>query len=222
MFIPTRIHDIFSIRVAVFLLLLFPVAALAMQPLSEGELEGVTAGGFSNFLIENNTAKMWFNMDAEINAHIETFKANYGLDGSGVYGWDQDWSNVYIGEYVAGEPQTPLLLSGFAFEAQFDNITADNKHLLSLKWGFTSVEGQISADFDSFSGYYDDVPRKGFYRADADTMDSTGTGRGTFTFDKDHLYIILEARGVDPGGLPHADYRPGFYFDFGGAQFTRN
>lgn len=218
MLLSTRILDRLSVLIfltAVLILsaglFLVPGQAFAMQPLAEEEMAEITGqAGFSEFTVDATTARMFLNISVETNAYIDEFKANYDPVNAA---WDQEWQGVYLGEYdLAGEPVNPLILDGFIMEAEFDDITAASKRLLSLKMGFENVSGEISAaDFASFTGY-SDATRAGYYRA--------SRGAGTFTFDNDRIHMIFDARGLDENGDFSGVYPPGIYFDFGNAEFN--
>ena len=166
--------------------------AAAMQKMAEAEMDEIVAGSFSEFTLEDSTASIRLNINAEAFAEIDEFRAGYFDDGTGE-GWDQHWLDVMMG--TGTETEELFRLSGFMFEARFDDLESENRQLVSMKMGFESVSGDISADFQSLT-------REGYSRRQQ-------RGEETYRFDDDRF--IMEFYGGD-------EKHPGVYMDFGDAQ----
>ena len=163
--------------------------AYAMEKMAEAEMDEIVAGSFSEFTLEDSTANIRLNINAETFADIDNFQAAHFDEG-----WDQHWQNVQMGSGTGDEEL--LRLSGFMFEARFDDLSSENRQLVSMKMGFESVSGTISADFESLT-------REGDY--------SRREQRGSETYHFDDDRFIMEFYGGDE--KPH-----GVYMDFGDAQ----
>jgi hypothetical protein len=164
-------------------------SAVAMERMSEAEMKKVSAGSFSEFTVQQDQARMWLNVHAEIWADADSFQAGYH-DG----GWDQHWQGVTI-----GSQDTPMQMDGFVIQAQFDNIDSDSRKLQTFSMGFESATGTLTADnFTSFSG----TVSSGRYRR-------TGSIDG-ITFDGDPFKMVIDT------GTKYES--PGIYMDFGEAR----
>lgn len=174
----------------------FTVApAAAMERMAEAEMDEIVAGSFSAFTLVDSTASIRLNINAETFAEIDEFRAGYFDDGTGE-GWDQHWLDVMMGTGTGDEER--FRLSGFLFEARFDDLESENRQLVSMKIGFETVSGDLSADFQSLT-------REGYSRRQQ-------RGDETYRFDDDRF--IMEFYGGDGGDAKH----PGVYMDFGDAQ----
>lgn len=140
-----------TMLLALFLFLL-PVPGFAgMQRMTDGELSGVVAQGFSSFTMVDGVAKADFSgVSGYTYTEIDSLKMGYWDkgDGSGK-GWDQNWRQVKL-----GTPSNDLVFNGFFFQAVFDQSSLNdpaNRKLVSLSMGSKDVTGQLSADFQSLS-----------------------------------------------------------------------
>lgn len=119
----------------------------SMVQMSDDELSGVVASGYSSFTLEGDVARAYFNIETRTFTEIESLKMGYYDDGA-TLDWDQNWENVSLGTAT-----DDLIFDGLFIEASFSNITdADNRTLDSIKVGTPSLTGTVSADFISFSG----------------------------------------------------------------------
>ncbi len=127
----------------------------SMVQMSDEDLSGVTAAGFSSFTLENGVARAYFNIEASTFTEIDSLKMGYYSDDPLVnprglpLGWDQDWQGVSLGSSTED-----LYCKGLFIEASFSNISDPASRTLdSLKIGTPSMTGPISANFVSFSGH---------------------------------------------------------------------
>jgi len=140
---------------AAFFVLIFCAAALLQAPVCRAELRemadtdlsAVYATGFSNFNLTGNVARIDLNnFTTSTWTEINSLKTGYYTKGTA--GWDNDWTNVSLGSAT-----TDLVANGLFIEAKFTNITdAGTRTLDYLRIGTPNMQGEISGNFNSFSG----------------------------------------------------------------------
>lgn len=150
-----------------FVVMLIPGTALSeLKALDDSELSGVYAEGFSNFsygtaINGNDYAEAWFNINTYEYTETESLKLGYHdeydyKDPTPSFGWDEDWENVVIGTDYE-DPSTDFYAEGFYFRAEFTNINNPaTRELKGITFGADYVQGDITADFNNFSGTIDD------------------------------------------------------------------
>jgi len=166
------------------MIFILPVVLFAFSPcghcelemMTDAELSGVyaqsfyndhTLSGFSNFIIEDfdgdgnkNTALAIFNIYTTTYMEIDSLKLGYHnqydyKNPTPTYGWDQDWENIQIGGSYE-DPSQDFQGSEYYLRAEFDDISnSSGRSLESIAFGANNVKGDISADFNSFSGMID-------------------------------------------------------------------
>ena len=143
--------DLYLIIFTAFALISSPAAHAQMTCLSDAELSSVHAAGFSSFSIINGLARADLNINISTYTEIDSLKMGHWNIGSGL-GWDEDWTDVVLGEDRA-DPTKDLKLRGIFIETQFTNI--DNPATRTLDYvriGTPNIDGKISATFNSFTG----------------------------------------------------------------------
>lgn len=135
-----------------------------METLSDTQLSDVYGEGFSGFTItpvgdgtDNVTAL--FNIDTSSFTTIDSMKLGYYNDNQlspppapTTTAWDEDWTNIQIGGSLT-DPTKDFKTQGVYFQANFSNINDQTTRTLnSITFGATSATGDISAEFNSFSG----------------------------------------------------------------------
>lgn len=175
-----------------------------LKALSQNELKTSTAqAGLTDFTISNTTARIFLDIHIETHTTIENFSAgSYVKDvGAGsVFGWDQKWNTVEIGTSTES-----LSIDGLVFRADFDNLSADDPVLQRVVIGSNRLQGNIAADFASFSGIFNDILTSG--SALATGADRRALGNVTFNFnsnavpdsDSRGLFFILNTSGSNIG-----------------------
>jgi hypothetical protein len=127
-----------------------------MQSLNEAEMHDIYAEGFSEFTLTNisgddYTMKLWLNINTAQFTEIDTLKMGWhDYRNLGTDQWDQDWSNVQIGDGINSADN--FVTQGFYFEAEFEDFSQDYRVLKSVTYGVDYAKGRIHGDFDSFSG----------------------------------------------------------------------
>jgi hypothetical protein len=125
-----------------------------MNELSDGELSSIHATGFSSFTLLTDSgdptlsyAKMSFNtMMVSTYTTIDTLKMGYYTKGT--LGWDNAWTGVSL-----GTPSADLVFDGLYIESKFTNVTdSSTRQLDYLRIGTPNLQGDVSANFTSFSG----------------------------------------------------------------------
>ena len=131
---------------AVFATLAPLPASADLVAMSDDQMAQVTGTGFSKFVVEGNTVRADFNIQAQTYTEIGSLKMGYWDNGNGK-GWDQNWTGVQMGSATQD-----MSLSGFFIEATFDNIAdKDNRKLTSVFFGFRQASGNLTANFQSLS-----------------------------------------------------------------------
>jgi hypothetical protein len=180
-------------------LIIIPQTAFCeLQYLNDNELSAVYAEGFASFQINDlgggiTETVARFNIQAYEYTEIDSLKLGYHdeydyKDPTPSFGWDQDWVNVVFGTDI-NDPSSDFYAEGFYFSAQFENIdNAATRELKSVKFGFDYVQGDITANFISYSGTIDDsndnTPEYNGHILNLGpvtiTADPTNTGTGGF------------------------------------------
>jgi hypothetical protein len=151
-----------------------------MVAMTDAEMSGVTACGFSEFTLQGGVAKAMFNVQAETFTEIESMKLAHWNNGSGL-GWDQNWTGVSM-----GTDGSDLVMKNFVLETTFSHVDdPQNRKLESVTIGFNNVTGTMSADFQSLS-------RTGH------TGRKPG-GDQTYEFDGDKLLLTINVSGGEKG-----------------------
>jgi len=140
----------YALKIVAVLTAFWVLAPLAVSAdlvaLSDAQLAGISATGFSRFVIDGNTVRADFNIQAQTYTEIGSLKMGYWDAGNGT-GWDQNWTNVQMGSMAED-----MTLNGLFIEATFDHIDDPiNRKLTSVFFGFRQVSGNLSADFASLS-----------------------------------------------------------------------
>ncbi len=157
---------VFFILCAFFAFALPATGVAELRALNDDELTEIYATGFSSFNITSDgtldTARAWFNIQAFTYTEIDSLKLGYHSNydykdpNPTTSTWDEDWTNVRIGESLT-TPENDFHANKFYFELDFTDIDKpDTRELKSVRFGFEEVEGEIFADFNSFSGTIDD------------------------------------------------------------------
>lgn len=142
-----------SIFLTVFILLAWAVivppslCVAGMNELSDGEMATYYAAGFSKFDLNAGTGIVRIDLNTvTLKTFTEIDSLKMGYYGGG---WDQSWSGVSL-----GDSSNDLVFNGIFIEAQFTDITngSGNRQLEYLRIGTPNLQGDISANFASFSG----------------------------------------------------------------------
>jgi hypothetical protein len=182
-----------------------------LKHLEDGELSGIYAEGFCDFQINSlggttSEAVARFQINTYQYTEIESLKLGWHdeydyKDPNPGFGWDQDWTDVTIGSDYT-DPSTDFYTEGIFFKAEFENIdTPATRQLKSITFGADYVRGEISADFNSFSGTIDDsndnTPEYNGHRLNLGTKtitaDPTSSGTGS------EFSISFSIDGYDKG-----------------------
>jgi hypothetical protein len=135
-----------------------------MKALNDTQLSDVFAEGFASFtyttLGDGTTdANALLNINTHSYITIKSTKLGYYDDsqlnpapGTTTTAWDEDWTNIQIGGSLT-DPTQDFTTKGFYLQANFSNIDDPTlRELNSITFGATSATGDISAEFNSFSG----------------------------------------------------------------------
>lgn len=150
----------YPLMITLMVCLLPASGVCGMQSLNETEMDDIYAEGFSEFTLTDNggddyTMKLWLNINTAQFTEIETLKMGWhDYRNPGTDQWDQDWSNVQIGEGI--DTADNFVTQGFYFEAEFEDFSTNSRVLKSVTYGVDYAKGRIYADFDSFSGRLND------------------------------------------------------------------
>ena len=168
-----------------------PAVSADLVALSDDQMAQVTGTGFSKFVIDGNTVRADFNIQAQTYTEIGSLKMGYWDNGTGI-GWDQNWTEVQMGSATQD-----MSLSGFFIQATFDNLADTvNRKLTSVYFGFSQVSGDLKANFASLS-------KIGVNGAADDRRANLGVQ--TFSFNNSEFAFSLQLEG---------DYR-GIWVRFG-------
>jgi hypothetical protein len=124
-------------------------AAAELKPMSPGDMKEATAqAGFTDFSLNNDTARLFLDIHIETYTKIAKFTAGNYNSGS-----DQLWSTVQLG----GDVDTPLTIDGLVFMADFAEGSFDAGNTPALERiviGSNYLNGTISGNISSFTGIY--------------------------------------------------------------------
>lgn len=125
-------------------LFIAPVFA-ELKPMDDSNLKSTTAQqGFTQFVMDNNTARMFLDIHVETYTEIGALSGGYYAKG-GTTGWDQQWNTISLGSAA-----TPLTIDGLVLMADFDNTN----RLQRIVFGSNRLQGDLTATFNSYSGTY--------------------------------------------------------------------
>lgn len=165
------------------------ICRAGMHELSDGDMAAVYASGFSefNWYDGGTIARVDFNgVTLSTWTTMDSMKMGYYNKG-GTTAWDNDWTNVSL-----GSASTDLIVQGFFIEAKFsDTADPDTRQLDYVRIGTKNLTGDITADFNSFSG--------NIYGAGFTSRDTT---MGTQTISapaNTGFYLSLERSGTQMG-----------------------
>jgi hypothetical protein len=176
-----------------------------LKSLSPDELKSSTAqAGLVDFSINNTTARIFLDIHIETQATIESLSAGwYEKDvGAGpTSGWDQKWNGVTLGNSTES-----LSIDGLVFRADFDDLSAPDPVLQRIVVGSNRLQGNLAAEFASFSGIYNDILTGGA-GSPVSGLSRTSLGNVTFNFnsnavpdsDSRGLFFILNTSGSNIG-----------------------
>lgn len=178
-----------------------PSSQAELKTLSQEELKSSTAqAGFTSFEISNTTARLFLDIHIETQAAIASLSAGWYVETGGtVPGWDQKWNNVAIGSSTES-----LTIDGIVFRADFDDLSKADPVLQRIVVGSNRLQGAIKADFESFSGMYNDILTGGS-GSPVTGLDRTNIGTGiTFNFNSNAgtdtgLFFILNTSASNFG-----------------------
>ena len=168
-----------SLTILLVLLLASPCWA-GMKALTDNQLSDVYAEGFSSFTITpgaggTDDVTALFNIYTTSYMTIDSLKMGYYDNGTGPPNpaWDQDWTEVQIGGSSGAtnsrtgivataaapgytglsDPQYDFQTQGAYIKGNFTNLNdTATRTLNSITLGVTSATGEISANFNSFTG----------------------------------------------------------------------
>jgi len=190
-----------SLLIALFLMLGLGAAQGQMNLISDEDLATVYGAGFSSFTLVGGISRADFNINTSTYTEIDSVKLGYYDDGTNNdygfgangEGWDEDWTNVKLGTSTQD-----LVCKGLYIEAKFTNISNPATRALEyIRVGTPDMTGDITANFNRFSGYIDDgdsVPEYNGYR-----LNTIGPGAKTITSTNSGFYISLENNATHTG-----------------------
>jgi hypothetical protein len=92
-----------------------------------------------------DVVRLWLGIDAEMNAHMGSFKMGYYGGG-----WDQDTTNYFWG---TTNTLTPLRWSGVFVDFGFDNYTSTASRILNyIEIGTMSASGEVAGSINTING----------------------------------------------------------------------
>lgn len=212
--------------IALIAIILPGIALCEMKALDDSELSGVYAEGFADFRINDlgggvTETVAWFNIHTYEYIEIDSLKLGYHdeydyKNPTPSFGWDQNWEDVVIGTDYE-DPSTDFYAEGFYFAAEFENIDDPvNRELKSFTFGVEYAQGDISADFISFSGTIDN--------SNDNTPEYNGhalnLGPVTITADPGNLGPLDPSTGGFAISLSIDDYDKGYWVTFDSAVVT--
>jgi len=187
------------------LFLFVPPSFAELKPMGESELKSTTAQqGFTQFAMTDNSARLFLDIHMETQATIGGFSGGYYEKDNGtgtlVTAWDQQWSDITLGTTQDGVYTDDLTIDGLVFIADFD----DTNTLHRVVIGSNRLQGDVSADFTSFSGIYADALVTASL-GDNPTLNRGALGPTTFQFQSEEykqnmgMFFILNMDGPQPG-----------------------
>ncbi|BCS95559.1 hypothetical protein DSLASN_11910 [Desulfoluna limicola] len=175
-----------------------------MQP---SELKEATAQqGFTQFIMSNDTARMFLDIHIDTYTTIDSLSSGwYGKDRIidnatvSVTGWDQQWNNISIGNST----DDSMTIDGLVLMADFD---ATGSNLQRIVFGSNRLQGDLSADFSTYSGTYNNALLTGGTWGAASTLDRETLGSTTFHFNSNGyqandmgMFFIINMDGPQQG-----------------------
>lgn len=204
-----RLTNHFCAHILFFILISLSLGTSAnaeLKAMAPEDLKSATAqAGFTDFSLNNNTARLFLDI------HIETFTTiNKFTAGNYTGGSDQSWTDVHIGT----DTTTPLVIDGIVLMADFEEGTlGSNPKLERVIIGSNRLQGSISAMISSYTGIYSSALTSG---GSPDTIlrrfdpSNGGVDRTTFNFDSSTsnqgLFFILNVDGSNTGVQVVAGY----------------
>lgn len=203
---------IVMIQLSTFLFLFIGNSSAELKPMSNYQMKTATAqAGFTEFNMNNSTARLFLDIHMETYATINSFSAGY-YNG----GWEQQWNDVRIGN----SNSSPLEIDGLVFITDFKDGSFDQgatPELERIIIGSNRLQGSISGLLNSFTGIYSSALTGG---GSPDTIlnrenlaGTTGTDRTTFDFDSNSslsgdrgLFLILNISNGSIGFQAVAGY----------------
>jgi len=169
-----------------------PSLCAGMHELSDGELSSVTANGFSSFTLSTDTngnslvSLNFSGVTLSTWTEIQSMKMGYYNNGT-TTAWDNDWTNVSL-----GTQSTDLVAQGLYIKAGFsgDITNPATRQLEYVQIGTTSLTGDVSANFNSFSGTLDNG---------VTNINRTNLGAATITSSGGGFYLSLQRSGSQMG-----------------------
>jgi hypothetical protein len=132
-----------------------------------------------DYQVDGNTVTVNLGFTIETYATMDSMKIGYYDNGNG-YGWDQDWDNVKIG----ASQDDPLTVNGITIQFSFENIDdGDNRQLVTFSMGSYDVNGEITADMNSFTGTTS---------PDSENVTRVNLGTTTLEFNNDALFLMID------------------------------
>jgi|GEM_PF-1837295 len=186
-----------------------------LKPMNADEMKTATAqAGFTDFSLNNSTARLFLDIHIETYATIEKFTAgNYDRftpTGDPIIGSDQAWNTIKLGQ----DDENLLSIDGLVFIADFEEGSLDsgpntnpNPKLERIVIGSNRLQGQISAMITNFTGIYSSALTGGgspdTIRATRGDLSNGGVDRTTFNFDSTSvnrgLFLVLNVDSGNPG-----------------------
>ena len=168
-----------------------PSLCAGMHELSDGELSSVHGAGFSTFTLSTDTngnslvALNFSGVTLSTWTEIQSMKMGYYLKGTTA--WDNDWTTVSLGTSA-----TDLVAQGLYIKAGFsgDMTNPATRQLEYVQIGTTSLTGDVSANFNSFSGTLDNG---------VTNISRTNLGAATITSSGGGFYLSLQRSGSQMG-----------------------
>ncbi|MDY0131248.1 MAG: hypothetical protein RBR53_01135 [Desulforegulaceae bacterium] len=140
---------LFFLFILIVFFSIFVNFSFALEELSKEKMKTTTGQiSFSDFTTTNTTTRIFLNTHIETFTEIESIKLGYYAK-EGANGWDQNWTNISIGTNTAN-----LTIDGLIIKADFDDLNSANPTLKRLIIGSNMLNGNISGNFNSFTGTF--------------------------------------------------------------------
>ena len=185
------------------------LGAAGLHELSDKEMAAVYAQGFSEFNLTGDTITLKFN-DVTLSTWTEmtALRMGYYLKQladppyTPTLGWDQEWTSTGspLGKVSLGTSAYDLEAQGLYIEAKFSDIGSATRQLQYVHIGTTKLTGDISANFNSFTGTIGGTP---YNRANLGAL-----GLKTITSNGD----------INSGFYLSLDRTGGYSFNFGSSS----
>lgn len=127
------------------------VSQAKLEKMNNHEMARISGQGTTNLTIEENAIRLFLDVHTETYGEIDSIKAGYYEKTIGAathYGWDMNWTGVTLGESY----DKPLVIDGFVYRVEFDDINAQNKKMTRIMVGTNNMVGQISGSLNSTTG----------------------------------------------------------------------